>query len=111
MKKPSMASAREFKEKRAEAAAKLAVSDLKEINRERGYEERAKIEREESQQQEERPGVIESVLKAVHEMYEHAKEAVVRKGEETAETTRERVENAIIQLRSRGRRLRGLGRR
>jgi uncharacterized protein YjbJ (UPF0337 family) len=57
------------------------------------------MEREESQQQEERPGVIEYVLKAVHEMYEHAKEAVVGKGKETAETTKESVKNAIIQLR------------
>jgi hypothetical protein len=38
-KKPSMASAREFKEKRAEAAAKLTASDLEEINKEREYEE------------------------------------------------------------------------
>jgi hypothetical protein len=35
VKKPSMAYVREFKEKRAEAAVKLAASDLKEINRER----------------------------------------------------------------------------
>jgi hypothetical protein len=65
-----MASSREFKEKRAEAAAKLAASDLEDVNREREHEEQAKMEREESQQQqqqEERPGVIGSVLKAVHE--------------------------------------------
>ena len=49
VKKPSMAFARIFKEKRAEATAKLAASDLEEINREREYEERAKMEREESQ--------------------------------------------------------------
>jgi predicted DNA-binding WGR domain protein len=49
VKKPSMASTREFKEKRVEAAAKLAASDLEESNREREYEERAKMEREESQ--------------------------------------------------------------
>jgi uncharacterized protein YbjQ (UPF0145 family) len=50
------------------------------------------------------------VLKVVHEMYEHAKEAVVGKGEETVEMMRESVENAIIQLRRQGRQLRG-GRR
>jgi hypothetical protein len=46
------------------------VSDLEDVNKERDYEEQAKMEREKSQQQqhqEERPGVIGSVLKAVHE--------------------------------------------
>jgi hypothetical protein len=50
------------------------------------------------------------VLKAVHEMYEHAKEAIVGKGEEIVETKKESVKNVIIELRRRGRRLRGRGR-
>jgi hypothetical protein len=45
VKKPSMPSAREFKEKRVEAVAKLAALDLEESNRETEYEERAKMER------------------------------------------------------------------
>ncbi|PON56129.1 Late embryogenesis abundant protein LEA [Parasponia andersonii] len=88
-----MASSKQSKTEEAEAAAKLAATDLEEVNRQKKYEEGIKMEEtttdthQRQQQEEEKPGVIGSVLKAVHESYEHAKEAVV--GKSGPETTRE----------------------
>ncbi|RDX69589.1 hypothetical protein CR513_51272, partial [Mucuna pruriens] len=61
-----------FKQARAEAAAKLAAKDLEDVNRAR---ERAWSE----QRDENKPGVIRSMLRAVTGTYDHAKEAVVGK--------------------------------
>ncbi|MBA0684374.1 hypothetical protein Goari_025965, partial [Gossypium aridum] len=100
---------RQEKERRAEAAARQAADDLRDINSGREYEERVvykeELDRssqqqqqwlpEESfaykeewgretspQQQQQRPGVIGTVLRAVQGTYEHAKEAVVGKSHE-----------------------------
>lgn len=79
---------RHEKEERAEAAAWQAASDLRDVNREREcYEEReAKMATDQPQQ--ERPGVIGSVLRSVADTLGHAKDAVVGKSFEAAEQTR-----------------------
>ena len=97
-----MASTRQFKEERAEATAKLAAFDLSNVNRERSECEEGVKTTEQTQysqqqchqEQDQRPGVIGSVMKVVHDTYEHAKEAVVGKTQETTESTRETTEQA-----------------
>ncbi|KAL3570951.1 hypothetical protein D5086_028200, partial [Populus alba] len=85
---------RHEKEERAEAAAWQAASDLRDVNREREcYEEReAKMATDQPQQ--ERPGVIGSVLRSVADTLGHAKDAVVGKSFEAAEQTRETADAA-----------------
>lgn len=85
---------RHEKEERAEAAAWQAASDLRDVNREREcYEEReAKMATDQPQQ--ERPGVIGSVLRSVADTLGHAKDAVVGMSFEAAEQTRETADAA-----------------
>lgn len=91
---------RQEKLERAEAGARVAAADLRDINRERENEQAAsaayvvETEQGKEQHQEERPGVIGSVLKAVTGTLENAKEAVVGKSHEAAETAREGTESA-----------------
>ncbi|GMN39311.1 hypothetical protein TIFTF001_008536 [Ficus carica] len=80
-----MASSKQYKTEEAEAVAKHAAKDLEEVNREKRYEEertdvgRTETDQQYNQQQEERPGVIGTMLKAV----EHVKEVVVGKSPDT----------------------------
>ncbi|GLT93462.1 hypothetical protein SLE2022_112540 [Rubroshorea leprosula] len=82
---------REAKEERAEAAARLASEELRDVNREREYGGTTvyKEQMDAHLQQEEIPGVIGSALRAVQGTYEHAKQAVVGKSHDTVDATRE----------------------
>ncbi|XP_054804399.1 embryonic protein DC-8-like [Prosopis cineraria] len=75
---------REFREARAEVAAKLAAKDLEDANRLREREQELLAGREKQG-----PGVMGSMFKAVHDTYEHAKEAVVGKTHDAANTAGE----------------------
>lgn len=89
---------RQEKLERAEAALRVAAADLRDINRERENEQVAAavyvVEAEHGRYQEERSGFIGSVLRAVSGTLEHAKQAVVGKSHEAAETMREGTESA-----------------
>ncbi|TXG58381.1 hypothetical protein EZV62_016210 [Acer yangbiense] len=76
---------RREKELRAEAAVRQAAADLRDVNREADNQ---------PPQQQQKPGVIGSVLRTVQGTYEHAKEAVVGKSYDAAESTREATESA-----------------
>ena len=73
-----MESRQQFKEDRAEEAAKPAANDLEEVNRARERDVGA-VGQQQQQHDQQKPGVIGSVLRAVHDTYENAKEAVVGK--------------------------------
>ncbi|KAI3989793.1 hypothetical protein MKX01_040763 [Papaver californicum] len=75
---------RQAKEEKAEHLASEAAAELRDANRDRRYEEepKARYAEEPQQQQQQRPGVIGSVLKAVQGTFDHAKEAVT--GSKTA---------------------------
>ncbi|KAK4272794.1 hypothetical protein QN277_021300 [Acacia crassicarpa] len=73
---------REFKEARAEVAAKLAAKDLEDANRLRERDQEHLVEDREDQG----PGVVGSMFKAVQDTYQHAKEAVVGKTQDAANT-------------------------
>ncbi|XP_039174169.1 late embryogenesis abundant protein ECP63 [Eucalyptus grandis] len=97
-KEKQMAS-RQAKEERAEEAARIAASELRDVNRDREREreygaggERVAAFDALDQPQQQRPGMIGSVLRAVHDTYEHAKEVVVGKSHDAAETGREGAE-------------------
>ncbi|KAJ1418887.1 Late embryogenesis abundant protein [Sesbania bispinosa] len=77
-----------FKQARAEAASKLAAKDLEDVNRAK----QSAMSAASSEQHQQKPGVIGSMLKAVQGTYEHAKEAVVGKGQETGEVRDTSVE-------------------
>ncbi|KAK3226685.1 hypothetical protein Dsin_006547 [Dipteronia sinensis] len=82
---------RREKEQRAEAAVRQAAADLRDINRETELHGETD---QQSPQQQQKPGVIGSVLRAVQGTYEHAKDAVVGKSYDTAESTREATASA-----------------
>lgn len=78
---------RQAKEKRAEAAAKLAASNISDDNIEREKEAADRIKAETEKlyyQQQQRPSFTRSVLGAAQDAYEQVKEAVTRKIENTA---------------------------
>ncbi|KAH7553634.1 hypothetical protein JRO89_XS12G0036500 [Xanthoceras sorbifolium] len=96
-----MASIRE-KQERAEAAARQAASDLRNVNRGTelyGGGTYRVVETDQPKQEQQRPGVIGTVLRAVQGTYEHAKEAVVGKSYDAAETTKEGTESAVEKAR------------
>ena len=70
----NVSSEKKFKEERAEAASKLAAKDLEDVNRERNQN---------TEQQ--KPGVIGSMIRAVQDTFEHAKEVVVGKSQDVGE--------------------------
>ncbi|PQQ09078.1 embryonic protein DC-8 [Prunus yedoensis var. nudiflora] len=78
---------RQAKEERAEAAARPAADELRDVNKGRVYEEKTEttytptdeLGRPAEQVHEEKPGVIGSVLKTVTGKLEQAKDAVVGK--------------------------------
>ncbi|CAL1398410.1 unnamed protein product [Linum trigynum] len=89
------------KMERAEAAAWQAAYDLRDVNRQREYEERAKsmesnkvppaLDRGENPGSgaQDRPGLIGSMFRAVADTVGHSKDAVVGKGHEAAEKTKD----------------------
>ncbi|XP_028789978.1 late embryogenesis abundant protein ECP63-like [Neltuma alba] len=82
----------QFKEDRAEAAAKLTAKDIGDVNRERerdyGLREREQ-EHLVGREKQQGPGVMGSMFKAVQDTYEHAKGAVVGKTHDAANTAGE----------------------
>lgn len=93
---------RQAKEERAEAAARLAVSDLKDINKERQQETTVTgvdVTVEHPPQQQQGPGMFGSMLRAVHDTYEHAKEVVVGKSQDAATATKETADSAADKTR------------
>ncbi|CAN7009137.1 unnamed protein product [Brassica oleracea var. botrytis] len=87
-----MTSEKQLKAERAEVAARLAAEDLHDINKHhRDNVTMYKVTERtvEHPREQERPGVIGSVFRAVKENYVHARDAVVGKSHDVAESTRE----------------------
>ncbi|XP_048127566.1 late embryogenesis abundant protein ECP63 isoform X3 [Rhodamnia argentea] len=84
-----MASRQEAKEERAKEAARIAAAELRDVNRD---QERVTTYDTTDRPQQERPGMIGSVLRAVHDTLEHAKEVVVGKSHDAGESAREDAE-------------------
>ncbi|KAK6231738.1 hypothetical protein QUC31_011019 [Theobroma cacao] len=92
---------RQEKEQRAEAAARQAADDLRDVDRGRLYDERVVYEEEldqSPQQQQQRPGVFGTVLRAVvdksHEAEDFTREGTDLAAENTRETKDEAAERA-----------------
>lgn len=85
-----MASNQRAKEERAEGAARYAADELKDVRERRELEEERDRMVHVKDSNEERPGVIGSLLKSVQGTLEHAKEAVVGKGSDTGDTARQK---------------------